>query len=124
VTASKVKRIAKRADTYVGMTLTPWQRANIYAALNYLKDIGRMGQNPQAQGLAQGLMEVLEPSRRTIRLQREAAQAATAGARSGREQRKGERRRNPDRRKQATTHSGPERRTVRKRRSGERRRTA
>jgi hypothetical protein len=120
VIASKVKRIAKGADTYVGMTLTPWQRANIYAALNYLKDLGRVGQNPQAQGLAQGLMEVLEPSRRTIRLQREAAQAVTAGARNGREQRKGERRRTPDRRKQATTHS-PERRTVRKRRSGERR---
>ena len=121
--ASKVKRIPKRADICVGMTLTPWQRANIFAALNYLNDIGRVGQNPQAVGLAQGLMEVLEPSRRTIRLQREAAQAATAGARSGREQRKGERRRNPDRRKQAATHTGPERRTGRKRRSGERRST-
>jgi hypothetical protein len=103
------------------MTLTPWQRANIFAALNYLNDISRVGQNPQAQGLAQGLMEVLEPSRRTIRLQREAAQAATAGARSDRERRTGERRRNPDRRKQGTTHTGPERRTGRKRRSGDRR---
>jgi hypothetical protein len=123
VIASKVKRIAKGADTNVRMTLTPWQRANIFAALNYLNDIGRVGHNPQVQGLAQGLMEVLEPSRRTIRLQREAAQAATAGARSGRERRKGERRRNPDRRKQATSHTGPERRTGRKRRSGERRRS-
>ena len=105
------------------MTLTPWQRANIFAALNYLNDIGRVGQNPQPLGLAQGLMEVLEPSRRTVRLQREAAQAATAGARSGREQRKGERRRNPDRRKQGASHSGPDRRTGRKRRSGERRST-
>ena len=119
--ASKVKRIPKRADIPLGMTLTPWQRANIFAALNYLNDIGRVGQNPQVQGLAQGLMEVLEPSRRTVRLQREAAQAATVGARSGREQRKGERRRNPDRRKQASTHTGPERRTGRNRRSGERR---
>jgi len=103
------------------MTLTPWQRANIFAALNYLNDIARAGHNPQAQGLAQGLMEVLEPSRRTIRLQREAAQAATAGARNGRERRKGERRRNPDRRKHAAAHAGPERRTGRTRRSGERR---
>ncbi len=104
------------------MTLTPWQRANILAALNYLKDIGRVGQNPQAQVLAQGLMEVLEPSRRTIRLQREAAQAATAGARSGREQRKRERRRNR-RSAQAARPltAGPERRTGRERRSGERR---
>jgi hypothetical protein len=121
VVASEVKRISKRADTCVGMTLTPWQRANIFAALNYLNDIARVGQNPQAQGLAQGLMEVLEPSRRTIRLQREAAQAATTGARSDRERRTGERRRKPERRKQSTSHAGPERRTGRTRRAGERR---
>ena len=119
--ASKFKPIPKRADIRGGMTLTPWQRANILAALNYLKDIGRVGQNPQAQALAPGLMEVLEPSRRTIRLQREAAQAATAGAQSGRERRTRERRRNADRRKQQAAHTGPERRTGRDRRSGERR---
>lgn len=103
------------------MTLTPWQRANILAALNYLRDIGRLGQNPQAQALALGLMEVLEPSRRTIRLQREAAQAATAGAQAGRERRARERRSNPDRRKQQLPHTGPDRRSGRDRRSGERR---
>ena len=103
------------------MSLTPWQRASILAALNYLKDIGRVGQNPQALLLATGLMEVLEPSRRTIRLQREAAQAATAGARSGSERRMRERRHNSGRRKQQAAHTGPERRTGRDRRSGERR---
>jgi hypothetical protein len=103
------------------MTLTPWQRASILAALNYLKDTGRVGQNPQALSLATGLMEVLEPSRRTIRLQREAAQAATAGAQSGRERRTRERRHNPDRRKQPAAFTGPERRTGRERRSGQRR---
>ena len=103
------------------MVLTPWQRASILAALNYLKDIGRMGQNPQALSLAAGLMEVLEPSRRTIRLQREAAQAATAGAQSGRERRTRERRRSEERRKQRAAYTGPERRTGRDRRSGQRR---
>ena len=103
------------------MTLTPWQRASILAALNYLKDIGRLGQNPQALSLAQGLMEVLEPSRRTIRLQREAAQAATAGAQSGRERRTRERRRTAERRRQEAAYTGPERRSGRDRRSGERR---
>ncbi len=103
------------------MTLTPWQRASILAALNYLKDIGRLGQNAQALNLATGLMEVLEPSRRTIRLQREAAQAATAGAQSGRERRTRERRRNAERRKQEAAYTGPERRSGRDRRSGERR---
>jgi hypothetical protein len=39
------------------MTLTPWQRANILAALNYLQEIGRIGQNPKAQALAEGLAE-------------------------------------------------------------------
>jgi hypothetical protein len=105
------------------MVLTPWQRANILAALNYLKDMGRVGQNPQALSLATGLMEVLEPSRRTMRLQREAAQAATADAQSGRERRTRERRRNAERRRQQASHAGPERRTGRDRRSGERRRS-
>lgn len=103
------------------MTLTPWQRASILAARNYLKDIGHIGQNPQAQLLAQGLMEVLEPSKRTVRLQRDAALAAAAGAQSGHERRARERRHSQDRRKQAIPHNGPERRTGRDRRSGARR---
>src|SRR5688500_13039762 len=98
------------------MTLTPWQRASILAALNYLKDIGRLGQNVQAQALADGLMEVLEPSKRTIRIQREAARAATAGAQSGRERRTRERRASSERRKQEAAYTGPERRTGRDRR--------
>jgi hypothetical protein len=105
------------------MTLMPWQRANVLAALNYLKDVVRVGQNPQAHVLAQGLMEVLEPSRRTIRLQREAAQAATASARSGFEQRARLRRRGIDRRRTSVVHPGGERRTGRDRRSADRRRS-
>ena len=103
------------------MTLTPWQRTHIIAALSYLKDIGRIGQNPQPQLLAQGLMEVLEPSRRTIRLQREAAQSAASGAQSGHELRTRERRRASDRRRQAIAYSGPDRRSGRDRRSRPRR---
>ena len=103
------------------MTLTPWQRTHIIAALSYLKDIGRIGQNPQPQLLAQGLMEVLEPSRRTIRLQREAAQSAAAGAQSGHERRTRERRGHADRRRQAIAYSGPDRRSGRDRRSRPRR---
>ena len=103
------------------MTLTPWQRTNIIAALSYLRDIGRLGQNPQPQLLAQGLMEVLDPSRRTIRLQREAARSASAGAQSGHERRIRERRRDADRRRQAVAYRGPERRSYRDRRSRPRR---
>jgi hypothetical protein len=102
------------------MTLTPWQRASILAASNYLKGLGRVGQNAQAQALATGLLEVLEPSRRTIRLQREAAQSATAGAQAGRERRMRERRQ-LNRRTQQIPYSGPDRRIGRDRRTGERR---
>ena len=104
------------------MTLTSWQRTNIIAALSYLKDIGRIGQNPQPQQLAQGLMEVLEPSRRTIRLQREAAQSAAASAQSGHERRARDRR-GADRRRHAVPYNGPERRSGRDRRSRSRRRS-
>jgi hypothetical protein len=102
------------------MNLAPWQRTNILAAMNYLKDIGRIVPNPQVNNLAQGLMEVLEPSRRTIRLQREAAAAATAGAQAGRERRARERRQ-VERRKQQQAFQGPDRRSGRDRRAGDRR---
>lgn len=97
------------------MTLLTWQRSNILGALNYLKDLARTSKDSRAEMLAQGLMEVLEPSRRTIRLQREAAQ-------SGRERRTGrERRMTSDRRKKLEPHNGPERRAGRDRRSTDRR---
>ena len=104
------------------MTLIPWQRSNILGALNYLKDVGRAASDPRAEMLAQGLLEVLEPSRRTIRLQREAAQAAAAGAQAGRERRLARSRRlMPERRRQQAPFDGPERRTGRDRRNGDRR---
>jgi hypothetical protein len=93
------------------MTLTPWQRTNILGALNYLKEIGRASREARAETLAQGLAEVLEPSRRAIRLQREAAQAASAGAGAARERRNiADRRRRSDRRQGQAPFSGPERR--------------
>ncbi len=103
------------------MSLTPWQRSHILAAMSYLKDIGTIGQSPQAAMLAQGLMEVLDPSRRTIRLQREAALSAAASAQAGRERRTGRERRNTDRRKQQLPFAGPDRRSGRDRRAGDRR---
>jgi hypothetical protein len=104
------------------MTLTPWQRSTILGALNYLKEVARIGKDARASTLAQGLAEVLEPSRRTIRLQREAAQAATAGASSGRERRTGaDRRRHTDRRQKQVSVSGPDRRAGNERRAQDRR---
>ncbi|MSO55516.1 MAG: hypothetical protein EXQ55_01120 [Acidobacteria bacterium] len=104
------------------MTLTPWQRASILAALNYLKDLARVGKDARAEVLTQGRLEVLEPARRTIRLQREAAQAASAAGASGRERRTGrDRRAMADRRSQQLPLSGTDRRTGRDRRAANRR---
>jgi hypothetical protein len=104
------------------MTLTPWQRSNVLGALNYLKELSRMAPDPRAETLTQGLVEVLEPSRRTIRLQREAAQAATAGAQAGRERRAArERRLKADRRKEQLPFAGEDRRANPDRRANHRR---
>jgi hypothetical protein len=104
------------------MTLTPWQRSNILGALNYLKELAR-AKDPRAETLAQGLAEVLEPSRRTIRMQRESAQAAAAGAAAGRERRTNSDRRRPatDRRQKQVPFEGPDRRAGRDRRAKDRR---
>lgn len=104
------------------MTLTPWQRTSILAALNYLKDLARFGKDARAELLAQGLHEVLEPARRTVRLQREAAKAASGAVVSGRERRTGrDRRLTADRRRQQLPFRGPDRRSGRDRRSKDRR---
>ena len=104
------------------MTLIPWQRASILAALNYLKDLGRTGKDQRAEILSQGLHEVLEPARRTIRLQREAAQSATAAGSSGRERRRGSDRRRPQDRRQKQDEIGfADRRGGRERRATDRR---
>jgi hypothetical protein len=99
------------------MSLVPWQRSNILGALNYLKELAR-AKEPRAEVLAQGLAEVLEPSRRTIRLQREAAQAAAAGAAAGRERRtnRDRRRSAADRRQARVAFEGRDRRAERDRR--------
>jgi hypothetical protein len=107
------------------MTLTTWQRTNILTAMNYLKEIARTGTDQRAGSLAQGLAEVLEPSRRAVRVQREATQAATAVASAGRERRvTAERRRTTDRRQHPLPFSGYDRRISIDRRARGRRRTS
>lgn len=112
------------------MTFQPWQRASILAAINYLRDQSKNGAgDPLSETLSQALIEVLEPSRRTSRLQRESAQAAKAAAFAGHERRtNADRRVGADRRKRDITWpgvgwAGPERRTGRDRRTGQDRRS-
>jgi hypothetical protein len=58
-----------------------WQRANIQAAVTYLREhmkTDAASADARAKVIYEGLLEVLEPARRTIRLQREATEAAKA----------------------------------------------
>jgi hypothetical protein len=104
------------------MTLMPWQRSNVLHALNYLKELARASKDPRAEMLWQGLHDVLEPARRAIRLQREAAQSATALVPAGRERRTSrDRRALRERRRNQETIGFSERRTGRERRSADRR---
>jgi hypothetical protein len=80
----------------------PWQRATIQAAASYLRDrIAHGAADPRTKALYEGLLEVLDPARRSIRLQREMAEGAKAAAHvpTARERRTlADRRRREDRR--------------------------
>lgn len=119
-------------------TLGGWQRANIVAAANYLREKIAAGANdPRTRAVYEGLLEVLEPTRRLARQQREMAEATKAAAvqkatakpvgdrRAGLERRAArDRRASADRRKQNLgPPGGIERRAVRDRRAAQARRT-
>lgn len=109
----------------VGSSTTPmsgWQRANVLAAAQYLRDIvSRSPGDVKAQAVYQGLLEVLEPARRAIRQQRELSDAARSSV-TMREKRTGAERRRTDRRRvNLGSPTGTERRRN-ERRSGRDRR--
>ncbi|HZR23869.1 MAG TPA: hypothetical protein VFA59_09800 [Vicinamibacterales bacterium] len=104
-----------------------WQRANIQAAATYLRErIASGSTDPKTKAVYEGLLDVLDPTRRATRMQREMASAAQAAAtvKAARERRSSDRRARVDRRKQnlgsptgVERRSGQERRTGRDRRS-------
>lgn len=107
-----------------------WQRANIQAAANYLRErIGAGATDPKTKAVYEGLLDLLEPTRRTIRQQREQATAAkmSVPVHAARERRSTptDRRGQGDRRQ---TNLGPpegvERRAGRDRRTGRDRRSS
>jgi hypothetical protein len=100
------------------MSLQPWQRANILAAANYLRELGVANSGGRPEVIHQGLLEVLDPARRVTRLQREMASAAKAAANMGQERRFGRDRRLGDRRKRNVGRAAGERRASSERRSG------
>ena len=108
--------------------MQPWQRTTIQAAASYLRErIAQGAIDPRTKTLYEGLLEVLDPARRSIRLQREMADAAKPVRRvqTARERRTiGERRRREDRRARSLgSPTGLERRRRSDRRAGRTRRT-
>ena len=99
--------------------LQTWQREAILKATQLLRDrFGNPPSDPQARSAHDGLLEVLDPARRTVRLQKEMGEATRQAAINEKtERRKKERRRN-DRRK---VNIGPPP-GIEDRRKGERRR--
>jgi hypothetical protein len=103
--------------------MSGWQRANVLAAAQYLRElVSRSPGDVKAQAVYQGLLEVLEPARRTLRQQRELSEAARSSV-TMREKRTGAERRRTDRRRvnlgspTGAERRKAERRTVRDRRN-------
>jgi hypothetical protein len=97
-----------------------WQRANITAAAAYLREVlAREPDNTRVKVLHDGLLDVLDPTRRLLRQQRELA--AIAGIAR---QRRADERRAARERRQANLGppAGSERRAGKERRSGRDRR--
>lgn len=99
--------------------LQSWQREAILKAAQLLRE--RFGNPPadaQARSAHDGLLEVLDPARRTVRLQRELSEATRKAALTQKTERRSKERRGNDRRK---VNIGPPP-GVSERRQGERRR--
>jgi hypothetical protein len=106
------------------MSLQPWQRANILAAANYVREVNAAGSgDTRTAAIHQGLLEVLDPARRVARLQREMAAAAKAAAGADQERRGGRERRHSDRRGGNIGRPAGDRRASRERRAGRDRRS-
>ena len=98
-----------------------WQRVNIQAAASYLREaIAKGATDPRTRAVYEGLLDVLDPARRNLRVQRESAAAAAAAAtvQAARERRARERRSKDRRKVNLGSPTGAERRMGRDRRDG------
>ncbi len=103
--------------------LQAWQREAILKAAQLLRD--RFGNPPvdaQARSAHDGLLEVLDPARRTVRLQRELSEATRKAALTDKTERRNRERRGTERRKaNVGPPAGAADRRKTERRQGERR---
>jgi hypothetical protein len=103
--------------------LQGWQREAILKAAAFLREkYGNPPSDQSARGAHDGLLEVLDPARRTVRLQKEMSEATRKAALTERAERRARERRAADRRKAnlGPPAGQPERRTT-ERRARERR---
>jgi hypothetical protein len=103
-----------------------WQRTNVQTAAAYMRDhIASGADDVRTKAVYEGLLDVLEPTRRTARLQREAAKSLRAAVvvQTARDRRnRSDRRRSHDRRlATAGPPGGVERRRAHERRNKNRR---
>jgi hypothetical protein len=103
--------------------LQSWQREAILKAAQLLRDrFGNPPAEPEERAALEGLLEVLDPARRTTRLQREIGEAARNAAFSANNDRRVKERRGRDRRRvNLGPNPGTPEQRVRERRSGDRR---
>jgi hypothetical protein len=106
--------------------MNSWERANIQAAASYLRERMTQGAiDAKTKVVYEGLLEVLDPTRRATRVQRELSAAAKSAVtvQANRQRRAAaERRRQQDRRKENLgSPTGAERRTVDRRTGRDRR---
>lgn len=82
-------------------TLQGWQRESILAAAAFFREqYGNPPSNARAKVVHDGLLEVLDPSRRAVRLQKEMSEAARSAALTAKQERRAAaERRAADRRK-------------------------
>jgi hypothetical protein len=100
-----------------------WQRANTQAAAGYMREaISKNPSDARAKAIYEGLLDMLEPTRRAVRVQRELATAAKAAAVVRRTRAARERRAASDRRAvNLGNATGAERRKVDRRTGRDRR---
>ncbi len=108
-----------------------WQSSNVQAAAAYLRErIAGGDSSARTKAIYEGLLEVLDPTRRATRVQREmaastkvmaAAAAAAKAEKAERERRAAERRRQDRRRLNMGSPTGVERRATERRTGSDRR---
>ncbi|MBI3492970.1 MAG: hypothetical protein HY047_14505 [Acidobacteria bacterium] len=102
-----------------------WQSANIQAAASYLRErINAGDSHSRTKAIYKGLLDVLDPTRRVTRVQREMAAAKAAAAvavKAERDRRAAERRRGGRRKVNLGSPTGVERRKGERRTSHDRR---